>query len=245
MGAITVCSYNIKYTVRSSTAVDAVCRLIKNNPAVSVIGLQESGRSRHAELDKIDGWRLLAPMVADGSPNPTPDPLLVRRADWAVTGFGGHRLNDVTQMPPGAPYGNERARFCVWATLDSRDGQGQWTVGNVHLVPGNNYDARHKAVYRTQMANLMRWVKPRAAARMVLIGDFNTLYKDEKNAPLHHERFASVHQIEQEMSPATHGSSRDIDHVWFHRPDNEVAWAKVLQGYPSDHRPLVVKLRSK
>ena len=245
MASIVVCSYNIKYTVKPQTVQNAVCRLIRENPAISVIGLQEVGGRKHDELREIEGWRLIAPRVADGKPNPTPDPILVRRSDWTVKDSGAHRLNKVTKLPAGAPFGNERARFNVWAKLASKDGQGVWVVGNMHLMPGNNHDARHKAVYRTQVSNLMRWVRPRIDSRVVLLGDFNTLYGDAKNKPLRDEGLVSIHQVKRGMKPATHGGGRDIDHVWWYKAHNEVAWAKVLTGYPSDHKPLVVKLRSK
>lgn len=240
MAAITVCSYNIKYTVQPNTVANAVCRLIRKNPAIDVIGLQEVGGAKHSRLREIENWRLIGPTVPDGKPNKTPDPILVHVRDWKVLDSGYHRLNNVTKLPAGAPFGDERARFCVWVKVEGRNGQGTWVIGNVHMMPGNNHDARHQAVYRTQMGNLMRWVKPRLDERLVLVGDFNTLYGDAKNAPLRNEGLRNVHQVKKAMQPPTHG--RDIDHVWFYPSQNSVAWAKVLTGYPSDHKPLVTKL---
>jgi endonuclease/exonuclease/phosphatase family metal-dependent hydrolase len=244
MASIVAASYNIKYTLSPQVHQNAVCQLIKRTPAMSVLGLQETGRAHHPKLRDIKGWRLIAPQVPDGAPNPTPDPLMIRKDDWKVEDIGYHKLNPVRSgMGPNTIGGDvERARFVVWARLKSREDGGVWVVGNMHLIPAPNVNAAHKRVYREQMGNLLRWVRPRINSRVILLGDFNSVWNDPLNKPLRDEGLESVHQVKRDMAPSTRG--KDIDHVWWYKAGNEVAWAKVVRNLPSDHKPVVAKVRS-
>lgn len=137
----------------------------------------------------------------------------------------------------GAGPGVTDAKGIRWATV-VLDGA-PVTVGSTHLVSSVQRPARgpiarvgrarRLALYRKHIAAIVAWVES-VDGPLVLVGDFNAVPDFNLLDPLRKAGLTCA-------SAPSHGK-RDIDHLWS-RGIDPVAAAEALDGYSSDHKPVV------
>jgi len=123
-------------------------------------------------------------------------------------------------------------KWIAWSRL--KVGTRRVIVGSTHLVPGVQADcssqARRRALYRDQTDGILDFEAARVPP-CIVVGDFNCVPTETLLAPMH--RYFNVRYDDSEGRP--------IDQHWF-QPQTwlKAGRAKALDGYSSDHPPVLV-----
>lgn len=260
--AMTVATYNTAGWLPTSTAVADLTKLA--GTGVDVMTLQEMGQGKrrkavNAALVDCSTCKYDAFMPSTAAENATP--ILYRWDKFQLIGSGSQQVSQATYVGArGAGPSTLKAKFINWVELRHRaSGQTVYILNN-HSVPSvqgpdggsNDTMPERLALYAQHMDGLRTLVTQfNATGSPVLVtGDLNVNYRRDKivRDPLF--PYVTMHQVGLRSSfealgePAlgTHGTStRLIDYVGapYHSAATPTS-EKVLTGYHSDHRPLVV-----
>jgi endonuclease/exonuclease/phosphatase family metal-dependent hydrolase len=254
---LTIMSFNIRY----GTANDGPNRwelrrgqlidLVKaQNP--DVLGLQEA---LHGQIDEIlaalPDYRMVGVGRRDGGHGGEYAAILYRASRLVVRRTETFWLSDTPEIVASTTWGNAIERICTWALIDDKQGR-SFYVYNVHL-DHISQPSREKSV---------RLVLDRIAARapsapVLVTGDFNTGEANPATRAMlatFRDTFRAVHPAATEFgtyNAFTLGSTKGdkIDYI-FVEPETEVMSADILRTstdgrYPSDHFPVVARIRLK
>jgi endonuclease/exonuclease/phosphatase family metal-dependent hydrolase len=254
-----------------SRAVDDVRRLARSG--VDVMGLQEMASAKrrsqvNRKLVSCRGCRWASYVPAGSTRASTP--IYWKRKQYKLLKRGSVFVTPPTRVGShGAGPARLNAKYITWVRLrDRATGRKLWVLNN-HAVPSvqgrrGGHDKSHPErlrLYKKHMIKLQDRVQActRKGGLVFVIGDFNVNYRTDRRTRAH--RFPSYRLgrvgLRNSYGPlgepagGSHSlrsgkSTRLIDHVWFApRKALEPRRLKLLRGYNSDHRPLVVKFESR
>jgi endonuclease/exonuclease/phosphatase family metal-dependent hydrolase len=253
---VTVMSFNIRYGTAKdgedewSRRKTMLFDLLREQNA-DIVGLQEA-------LDfQIDEITAAVPIYAtigvgrdDGRARGEFAAILFRKDRFRVAEAGTFWFSDTPAVPGSKHWGNNITRICSWTRLIDRDGRAFYAF-NVHL------DHQSQASRERSTRFLSERIDARAFATdpVMVTGDFNV---GEKNPALGALRgpfidtFRAVHPEETTVGTFTgfkfgNTTGEKIDYI-FVQPGTEVMHAEIVrasrdQRYPSDHFPVVARVR--
>jgi endonuclease/exonuclease/phosphatase family metal-dependent hydrolase len=253
--AIRVVTFNVRYDDAGGTAArrrehaDEVAAALQRLDG-DILCLQEviSLYRRRVEKDNylrrvlkemLSEWEFFTPGsesgLAEGSP------ILYRRGRLRLLDQGVFWLSETPEVPDSRSWGNGLPRYCVWALLQERSGEGALLTANVHL---DHRSARS----RRKGVQLLRQRLPRIAPELprIVAGDFNAGRRSAVQRVLLRE----YRRAAGRKSGATirFPLPRQIDQI-FLSPELRVLSSFVLdlhggQQRPrrSDHRPLAADI---
>ncbi len=252
-------------------AVDDVRRLARSG--VDVMGLQEMASAKRRslvdrQLVSCRGCRWASHVPAGSTRASTP--IYWKREQYKLLKRGSVFVTPPTRVGnDGAGPARLNAKYITWVRLRDRvTGRKLWVLNN-HAVPsvqGRNGgpDKSHPErlrLYKKHMVKLQALVQActRKGGLVFVVGDFNVNFRTDRRTRAHRFPTYRLSRVGLRNSygplgePAggTHSlrsgkSTRLIDHVWFAPRDAlEPRRLRVLRGYNSDHRPLVVKFESR
>jgi endonuclease/exonuclease/phosphatase family metal-dependent hydrolase len=253
--ALTVMSFNIRY----GTANDGPDRwelrrgglidLLKaHNP--DVIGVQEA---LHFQIDEIlaalPDYRMVGVGRSDGGHGGEYAAILYRATRLSARRSSTFWFSDTPEVVKSNTWGAALERICTWALFDDKEGT-PFYVFNLHLDHVSQ-PAREKSV-----GLLLERIAARSPALPVVVtGDFNTGETNPATRAMlqsFRDTFRVVHPNATDagtfnsFKPGTIGADK-IDYV-FVEPSTEVLSAEIVRTsvngrYPSDHFPVVARIR--
>ncbi len=262
---VRISTYNIEHGLSAEAAVADVQDLAADSDIVTLQEMSSGTRRRgvvetllNCTMCPFEGY-LPTPAVPGGTP------ILYRWERFRLEGTGTVQVSEDTFVgPAGAGPSTLRARYINLVRLRERATGRSLYVLNNHAVPtvqgrgggpNDNHPAR-LALYGQHMSGLTSLVSElKADGSLVFVtGDFNVNYRRDRviKAPLFpYARLGALgvgasYEALGEPALGTHGLGRGragrlIDYVWYLRHDAVTPVAqRVLSGYESDHRPLVV-----
>ena len=163
-----IVSYNAKVNRHPAEVVTAIKRIIKDNPSIDVIVLQEAGEYVHA-LRGLKGWKVYAKSGWRESMN---NPILVRRRISIPKTVWGVNWGVIRCTIPwtGPKEGIKHpGRTFTWVKVGST-----WIV-SIHRVTGGR--EKNKKSYLEERDKISQFVWTRAkSSPCVVFGDTNTAY---------------------------------------------------------------------
>jgi endonuclease/exonuclease/phosphatase family metal-dependent hydrolase len=253
---LTVMSFNIRY----GTAKDGdnewprrralVFDVIRERDA-DLIGLQEA-------LDfQMDEILAAAPSYAtigvgrdDAGARGEFSAILFRRNRFRIAEAGTFWFSDTPAVPGSTSWGNRITRICTWARLVDRDGLGLYFY-NVHL----DHESQPSRERSTRLLRERIESRPFPDDPAIVTGDFNVGETNPALATLigpFLDTFRVVRPTEQPAGTFTGFEfgkidGEKIDYV-LAQPGTEVQHAEIVRfsrdgRYPSDHFPVVARLR--
>lgn len=259
---LTVMTFNIRYGTADDGANQWSARkehlfAILRREDADLVGLQEA-------LDfQIDDIVAAAPRYAvvgvgrdDGARRGEHSAILFRTDRLHVAETGTFWLSDTPEVVASKSWGNTITRICTWARFIDRDGRGFWHF-NLHLDHQSQPSRERSTVLLRERIDA-RAVKTEP---VVVTGDFNvgetnpavlTMTAVSAGTPGFVDTFRVLHRDDREAGTfngftfGTTGGDK-IDYV-FTQPGTEVLRAEILrdsrdQRYPSDHFPVVARVR--
>jgi endonuclease/exonuclease/phosphatase family metal-dependent hydrolase len=253
--ALTVMSFNIRY----GTANDGPDRwelrrgqlidLLKaQNP--DVIGVQEA---LHFQIDEIlaalPDYRMVGVGRSDGGQGGEYAAIIYRASRLSVRRSSTFWLSDTPEVIKSNTWGAALERICSWALFDDKEGTPFYAF-NLHLDHVSQ-PSREKSV-----GLLLDRIAARSPALPVVVtGDFNTGETNPATRAMlksFRDTFRVIHPDVTEagtfnsFKPGTIGADK-IDYV-FVEPSTEVLSAEIVRTavngrYPSDHFPVVARIR--
>ncbi len=252
---LTLMSFNIRY----GTANDGPDRwelrrgqlldLLKTqNP--DVIGLQEA---LHFQIDEIlaalGDYRMVGVGRSDGAQGGEYAAILYRASRLSVRRTSTFWFSDTPDIVKSNTWGAALERICTWALFDDKAGT-PFYVFNVHLDHVSQ-PAREKSV-----GLLLERIAARTPALPVVVtGDFNTGEANPATQAMlrsFRDTFRMLHGDATEVGTANQfkigtTAGEKIDYV-FVEPTTEVLSAEIIRTsvngrYPSDHFPVVARIR--
>jgi endonuclease/exonuclease/phosphatase family metal-dependent hydrolase len=266
---IQVATLNTAASMSAKRALEDIESLAATGP--DVIALQEmgSGKRRSRMQERL----VECEACGYGSYVPTPavpgsTPILFRWDRFDLIGKGTQQVSEATYVGPrGAGPSTLRAKFVNWVQLKERTTGRELYVLNNHAVPTvqapgggpNRRQPKRLALYRKHMNGLKSLVTGfrSTGASVVVTGDLNVNYRKDKlvrarlfpYTNLGSVGIRSSYQVLGEPVRGTHElpngtDTRLIDYVAY-SPQRGIKAVdqRVLRGYHSDHRPVVVQLR--
>ena len=249
-------SFNIRYGTAKdgenewSRRKTTVFDLLREQNA-DIVGLQEA-------LDfQIDEITAAVPIYAtigvgrdDGRARGEFAAILFRKDRFRVGEAGTFWFSDTPAVPGSKHWGNTITRICSWTRLIERDGRAFY-VFNVHL----DHQSQPSRERSTQLLRERIDAREFATDPVVVTGDFNVGEKNPALAVLRGpfvDTFRSLHPHETTVGTFTgfkfgNTEGEKIDYV-FVQPGTEVMQAEIVrasrdQRYPSDHFPVVARVR--
>ncbi len=252
---LTIMSFNIRY----GTADDGPNRwelrrgqmieLLKaQNP--DVLGLQEA---LHFQIDQLlealPEYRTVGVGRSDGGHGGEYSAILYRASRLTVRQTATFWFSDTPEIVASNTWGNAIERICTWALFDDKQGRSFYTY-NLHLDHVSQ-PSREKSV-----ALLLDRIAARAPlAPVVVTGDFNTGETNPATRAMtkvFRDAFRVVHPEAKDVGTGnqfTFGriTGEKIDYV-FVEPETDVLSAEIVrtaaaEKYPSDHFPVVARIR--
>lgn len=233
-----------------------------SNPNIDVIGWQEASSEAWAELYpryRARGWETWHRAGPDG-----PQALAVswRRRLFSLVDVSYVRAHDAS--PPGATDAPFPVKWVLQVSLRHRPSGMLVTVLNTHVnhtvETGHGWEKNLNAVMARRHYRLLTRMFDEAPGDVVIgTGDYNWDYADDTE---YHPRGGIGQTVDRRNQSSyevlgldgvegTHGS-RWIDYVWLtnrsvRRPDGsgvaQFARHRILDGFRSDHRPLLAVIR--
>jgi endonuclease/exonuclease/phosphatase family metal-dependent hydrolase len=253
---ITVMSFNIRYgtakdgenewTLRRTMLFD----LLREQDA-DLIGLQEALDFQIDEIAAaVPGYASIGVGRDDGRARGEFAPILFRKRRFRVAEAGTFWLSDTPAVPGSKTWGNNITRICTWARLIDRDGRGFY-VYNVHL----DHQSQPSRERSTQLLRGRIDARSFATDPVLVTGDFNVGEKNPALAALlgpFVDTFRAVRPQEKTAGTFTafklgNIEGDKIDYI-LAQPGTEVMHADIVRftrdrRYPSDHFPVVARLR--
>jgi endonuclease/exonuclease/phosphatase family metal-dependent hydrolase len=210
-----------------------------------IVGFQEMGHDEdHRMMNSFPEWE-----TYKGRTKGTP--IAWKKDEFTLLASGSYHLSDATSIDAGSGPSHQNPEYLTWVRLKHKDSGRIINFGSTHLTPSIHYAARYR-LHDRQSDNLKRWVQS-VSNHVIFVGDFNIdARKDAKerdpNMPFVKFGSVGVHSNFRSLGippVATHGK-RYIYYVFYKLRDSIKPIAqKVLSGYSSDHRPLVVEFEVK
>ena len=223
--------------------------LVRDQDA-DIIGLQEALDFQIDEITTaVPSYATIGVGRDDGRARGEFAAILFRKSRFRIAGAGTFWFSDTPEVAGSKHWGNNITRICTWARLIDRDGRAFYAF-NVHL----DHQSQPSRERSTQLLRDRIDARPVATDPVVITGDFNV---GEKNAALTVLRgpfvdtFRVVHPEEHRLerfqvsSSGTPGGKRSITSSY---SPEEVLQADIVrvsreQRYPSDHFPVVARVR--
>lgn len=262
---LTVMSFNIRY----GTANDGenhwknrrgmVFDLLKEHDA-DLIGVQEALDAQLREIAReVPVYGVVGVGRDDGATRGEYAAILFRRDRFHVSDSGTFWFSDTPEVIASRHWGNTITRICTWARLVDRDGRAFWHY-NVHL----DHQSQPSRERSTQLLAERIAARRRTDEPVIVTGDFNvgegnpaiaTLLGPANNVPAPFvDTFRVVHPDEKTVGTFSgfkfgEISGDKIDYVLV-QPGTDVMSAEILRTsrdnrYPSDHFPVVARVRLK
>jgi endonuclease/exonuclease/phosphatase family metal-dependent hydrolase len=264
---VRIATYNVATTLRTRRAVRDVRRLAGR---VHILALQEmSNPRRRARVRSalVSCGRCPFDAYLPGSAGPGSNPILVRSRRFRVVAAGSRQVTKRTWVGPrGAGPSTIAAKHVSYVRLRDRRTGRFVVVLNNHAVasvqaPGGEPNRRLRKrvrLYRQHMRGLQQLVtRFRDRNQVFVTGDLNVNYRVDRRVgarlfPYHRlGRLGMRASYDPLGMPATgthrlrSGDDRRlIDYVYYLRQRSvRPVRQRILRGYASDHRPLVVHFR--
>jgi endonuclease/exonuclease/phosphatase family metal-dependent hydrolase len=252
---LSVMSFNIRYGTAKDgpdhweKRRDQLFDLLREQ-APDVIGIQEALHFQIVEILKaVPGYASVGVGRTDGKREGEFAAILFRTARLTAQRSDTFWFSDTPQVIASKSWGNKIERICTWAQFDDAAG-GTFYVYNVHL------DHQSQPSREQSVALLLKTIDARSpAAPVVVTGDFNAGEKNPAAVAMRQrfrDTFRALDPEAAEVGTFTGfkpGETRGekIDFV-FVEPTAEVISAAILRGardgrYPSDHFPVIAKVR--
>lgn len=252
---LTVMSFNIRY----GTADDGPNRwelrraqmielLSAQQP--DVLGVQEA---LHFQIDEIlkalPDYRMVGVGRSDGGQDGEYSAILYRASRLTIRRTATFWFSDTPEIVASNTWGNAIERICTWALFDDKQGR-SFYVYNLHL-DHISQPSREKSV-----GLLLNRIAARApTAPVVVTGDFNTGETNPATQAMlqvFRDTFRVLHPDAKEAGTANQftlgrTNSEKIDYIFVER-ETEVLSADIVRTsvagrYPSDHFPVVARIR--
>lgn len=256
-----VMSFNIRYGTANDgenhweKRREMVFDLLRSQQS-DVIGLQEALRFQLDELQKaLPEYAALGVGRDDGKSAGEHSAILYRKSRFSVEESGTFWLSDTPEVPGSKSWGNRITRICTWARLTDRMTGRALYVYNVHL-DHESQPSRERSV--RLLLERMR-ARPKAEP-ILLLGDLNAgeenpatrFLTSQLDFPLV-DTFRVRHSDAVEVGTfhAFQGvtSGAKIDYVFasldFYVLDAQIIRENRRGRYPSDHFPVMARLRWK
>ncbi len=268
---VRVMTFNIRYGTandgenRWPNRSQMVFDVIRNHKS-DVIGLQEALKFQIDEiLDAVPGLGLIGVGRDDGKTKGEYSAILYDRDRFAVDDSGTFWLSDTPEVPGSITWGNACTRICTWARLIEKKTGKAFYAFNLHLDHISQPSRERSALLVSQRISDRKHPDP-----FVLTGDFNVgetngvvMYlkgesrftwsgKSEPANPVPMvDTFRVLHPDATDVgtfhSFSGKRSNQKIDYV-FAPPTVQVYAAQILHDnvdgrYPSDHFPVIARLR--
>lgn len=260
---LTVMSFNIRY----GTADDGPDRWEARRELVfevlraerpDIVGLQEALHFQIQEiLEALPQFAMVGVGRDDGKTEGEYSAILYRRDRFSVESSDTFWFSDTPDVPGSTSWGNTITRLCTWARFADKSGPAFYAY-NVHL---DHRSQRSRERSAALLAERIRSRTPRAP--VVVTGDFNagednpaveTLRKLPEGGPFLVDTFRLKHRTEATVGTFNgfelgNTGGDKIDYV-FAEPATEVLEATIVRTsrdgrYPSDHFPVVARIRFK
>lgn len=263
---IRIVTYNARHDVRAAKTVAEVRSLART---ADILTLQElsSGTKRagiRRSLVSCRGCRWGAHMPQAAVPGGTP--ILFRKRQYRLERAGTRQVSEPTRVGAGgAGPSTVRAKYINFVRLtERRTGRTVWVLNN-HTVasvqgdqgrPHRGRPARLR-LYRQHMAGLTALVERfrRKGGLIFVTGDFNVNHRTDRRAQARMFPYAIMRSVGMRASYVPLGQPARGTHVlangrgdrlidYVHFLPRARLWPraqKILGGYASDHRPLLVQ----
>lgn len=254
----TVITYNLKYTVGPTRARADVRRVLAQ---ADLVGFQEMhGSQRKAVLESMpDNWGLYQPAAG-------PEPPIM----WREGVFDLLASNNESLSPFDGPGTARPERVINWVRLRHRGTKDQLVAVNYHWENAAAFQGffdprsrpsspRHIERYKEQMDQVIPLLRSlRKYGPIIFTGDWNVSFRKDmkyRNPGLPFEKMRSLGMrsnwdFNGLPDIGTHGGIHGgvIDGMYLHnKVPGQVKFvgSRVLRGYASDHRPVLVRTRIK
>jgi endonuclease/exonuclease/phosphatase family metal-dependent hydrolase len=253
---LTVMSFNIRYGTAKdgenewSRRKEMLFDLLRQENA-DIIGLQEALDFQIDEITAaIPAYATVGVGRDDGGAHGEFAAILFRTDRFRIAEAGTFWLSDTPAVPGSKHWGNNITRICTWARLVDRSGRGFYAF-NVHL----DHQSQPSRERSTQL--LRERIDNRAVATdpVIIAGDFNVGEKNPALATLRGpfvDTFRVLHPEEETVGTFSgfkfgNTDGEKIDYILV-QPGTDVMRAEILrfskdQRYPSDHFPVVARVR--
>ena len=252
---LTIMTFNIRYGTandgpnRWELRRDHLIQVVKAHDP-DVVGLQEA---LHFQIDEMlaamPDYRIVGVGRTDGGQGGEYAAILYRASRLSVRRTETFWLSDTPEIVKSNTWGAALERICTWALFDDKQGRSFYTF-NVHF-DHISQPAREKSV-----GLLLTRIAARApAAPVVVTGDFNTGESNPVTQAMlkgFRDTYRVAHPKETDVGTANafkfgNTKGEKIDYI-FVEPSTEVLSAAIDRAsadgrYPSDHFPVIAKIR--
>lgn len=267
---VRIVTYNVGAKISPERTLEDLAKILRSDPDIVALQEMSSPEKRRLVRDRFvncDNCVWAAFMHGPAVPGETP---LLYRSD-RLTLLEAHtvQLTEPTYVGQwGAGPATIRAKFVSWVRLRDRKSGRMVNVLNNHTVPSvqgrdggpNRRSPARLQIYRKHLAGVRSLVRTFAQERQGLVfvtGDLNVNYRrDRVLAPpmfpyssLGRVGLRASYQALGEPPIGTHvlasgNTTRLIDYVYY-RPGRtvEAYEQRILTGFASDHRPLLVEFQ--
>lgn len=265
--SVKVATYNVAADLTVDEAVSDVTKLATSTGA-DVVALQEMGSAKRragvvaglVDCSMCEYEAYVPQLAVPGS-----TPILYRWEKFRLVSTGTEQVSDATYVgAQGAGPSTLRAKYINYVELRERATGRTVYVLNNHAVPtvqgkggGSNSNTARVDLYRQHMAGLKSMVAAFEAkgGSVLVTGDLNVNFRKDKVVRDRAFPYYNLHQVGLQASyeplgeptSGTHrlsagNDTRLIDYVYF-QPSAalKAVSQRVMLGYRSDHRPLVVE----
>lgn len=225
---------NTRYKLSHAVAVDDALKLVRDTPA-TFIAFQElfsTERSRMLDraLDDINwGFYRVGPIG-----------VAWRKKTWTVRRRGAYRLHGkLWRGNRGAGGEWQGTRHVVWAEL--LNGDRRRTCAGIYHVPSPAASRARDKISEVEIKRTVRWM--RSANMPIVLGDWNVPWNQSNVDPVYSAGFTTSFADLRNNRP-THGT-KQIDYAAYSLADYYCKTNEVLDGYRSDHRPVLMDVYPK
>ena len=253
---MTVMSFNIRYATPKdgenqwANRRTMLVEMLREQDA-DLIGLQEALASQIDDmLAALPDYAAVGVGRDDGRAKGEFSAILFRRERFRVADAGTFWFSDTPEVPGSKSWGNNVTRICTWARLIDRDGLGLY-VYNLHL----DHESQPSRERSTRLLRERIDARPIPTEPVVITGDFNVGEENPALAVLKGpflDTFRVVKPAETTVGTFTaftfgRTGGPKIDYV-FVQPGTAVLDAEIVrfsrnERYPSDHFPVVARIR--
>lgn len=256
---LTIMSFNVRYGTASdgenawTTRREALFDTIRRQDA-DLVGLQEA---LGFQIDEIVGAAPIYAVIGvgrdDGASAGEYAAILFRKDRLRVAEAGTFWFSDTPAVPGSKSWGNNITRICTWARLVDRDGRAFWHF-NVHL-DHESQPSRERSIELLRQRIDARWTpEPVIVTGDLNVGEDNPAMRvlTGTSSPPLVDTFRVLHPTERVVGTFNgfkYGNldGDKIDYVLV-RPGTEVIRAEIVRAsrnerYPSDHFPVVARVR--
>ena len=229
-----VATQNTRYKLPHSVAIEDALKLVRDTPATFIAFQELFSRERARLLDRaLDDINWDFYYVK-------PIGIAWRRKTWTVRRRGAFRQHGkLWRGNRGAGGEWQGSRHVVWARLE--DGERRRTAAGIYHVPSPNASRARDKISEIEVKRAVRWM--RSAQMPVVLGDWNVPWDHPNMDPVYSAGFTTSFADLRNNRP-THGT-KQIDYGAYSPDDYYCKVNEVLDGYRSDHRPVLLDVYPK